>query len=342
MNEITAVLITKNEAKVIERCIRSVKGFDEVVVLDTGSTDKTVEIARRAGAKVVETNARPLFNFSVARNLALSQVRTPWALSIDADEVLRGGSLGKIFAGIRDPKGVSAFTVTFINQDPLNPSRTFTTQKVKIFRVDTWSWRYRVHEQLFTTVEGARIGQLAEVSIEHLPTPDKKARRAQNVELLLLCVKENPEYIRAFRHLGQELMLMEKWDDAIPYLNHYVEKTEESSEQKSAVMTRLAMCLINKGGHYDDALRWLDLAATTNPAAREPLFWAGRYVSTLAQTVDQVNRAIDYFSRALAIKDDGSSFKTTDFPEAWDDGLIKRHIAACQRGLVQLGANTGK
>jgi tetratricopeptide (TPR) repeat protein len=226
--------------------------------------------------------------------------------------------------------------MTFVNQDPTKPTRTFSTRKAKLFRKDSWEWRYRVHEQLFPTVEKAVTAALENVSIEHLPQPDKKGRRAQNVELLKLCVKESPEYTRAFRHLGQELMLLEKDAEAVPYLYHYVEKTEEGPDQKSHVMTLIGMCLINQGGHYDDALAWLDRAAAVGPGRREPLFWAGRYISTLAQSEQQVARAIAYFQKALAIPDDGSPIGTTDFPEAWDDGLLKRSIEECKRGLLQL------
>lgn len=335
MNEITAVLIAKNEQKVIERCLRSVKGMP-VVVLDTGSTDQTVAMSERAGAKVVSVPPSSPFHFAEARNLALTHVETPWAFSIDADEVLRGGGLGKLYAAARDPKGASAFTVSFINQDPTNPKRTFLIHKLKLFRKDTWAWRYRVHEQLFNTVDNAQMAALDDVSVEHLPSPNKKARHSQNVDLLKICIKENPEYTRAFRHLGQELMLNAAWEDAIPYLYHYAEKTDEGAAQRSHAMTLIGMCLINKGGHYEDALQWLDRAAAADTTRREPLFWAGRYVATLAKSQPEVERAMSYYEKALAIKNDGTSLGTTDFPEAWDDGLIKRQVAACKRGLVQL------
>lgn len=335
MSEITAVLIAKNEAKIIERCIRSVKNLGDVVVLDTGSVDATPEIAQQAGAKVyVQPPAAP-FHFAEARNLALGHVETPWALSIDADEVLRGGSVAKLLKAVHDPAGATAFTVSFTNIHPTIPTLSFLTHKVKLFRRDAWHWKYRVHEQLVPVVAGAQIGDANGAIIDHQPLPDKKARHSQNIDLLKLCVKENPEYVRAFRHLAQELMLKEQWAEAVPYFYHYIDKTEESNTEKSVAMTRMALCLINQGGLGDDVLEWLRRAAEADPRRREPIFWSGRYCMALAKGAADLDRAVAHFQAALDIKDDGTPFGTGDDPEAWDNGLLKRLMKEARNGIAQ-------
>ncbi len=83
--QLSVVLISKNEAHNIEACLRSVQGLaDEVVVLDSGSTDGTVEIARRLGARVEVAADWPGFGVQKGRALALATGR--WVLSLDADE----------------------------------------------------------------------------------------------------------------------------------------------------------------------------------------------------------------------------------------------------------------
>lgn len=79
-------MITKNEAHNIEACLRSVHFADQIVVLDSGSTDETVRLAREMGAEV---SVNSQWNgFGIQKNRALALARSEWVLSIDADERL--------------------------------------------------------------------------------------------------------------------------------------------------------------------------------------------------------------------------------------------------------------
>lgn len=82
---VSLVVITLNEEKNIERCLRSVPFVSEVVVVDSGSTDKTVEIARKLGAKVIVEKWR---GFGPQRIFAGEQANSDWVLFLDADEAL--------------------------------------------------------------------------------------------------------------------------------------------------------------------------------------------------------------------------------------------------------------
>lgn len=83
--KISLVIITKNEAKNIERCIQSVSFADEVIVVDSGSTDSTVDIARKLGAKVFIEEWPGYF---LQKKKATSYAKYEWVLSLDADEAL--------------------------------------------------------------------------------------------------------------------------------------------------------------------------------------------------------------------------------------------------------------
>lgn len=80
---LTAVILTRNEARHIKDCLASLTWVDRRMVLDTDSEDGTQELARAAGADVLN---RPFKNYASQRNLALSLVQTPWTLFVDADE----------------------------------------------------------------------------------------------------------------------------------------------------------------------------------------------------------------------------------------------------------------
>ncbi len=85
MDRISAVIITKNEAQNIERCLKALTCVDEVVVLDTGSVDSTVEICEKLGCKVSQCAWE---GFGKAKRRAVELASNDWILSIDADEVL--------------------------------------------------------------------------------------------------------------------------------------------------------------------------------------------------------------------------------------------------------------
>ena len=85
--KVTLYAIAKNEEKNIEKFLKNAEKFDDVVVVDTGSTDDTVQLLRNAGIKVYEhPQTREEFDFSIARNQALSYVKTDWAFALDFNE----------------------------------------------------------------------------------------------------------------------------------------------------------------------------------------------------------------------------------------------------------------
>ena len=90
MPAISAILITYNEQSDLPDALQSLRGVaDEIVVVDSGSADRTREIARELGARVV---SRPFTNFGEQKNFAAAQAAHDWVLSLDADERLSGES----------------------------------------------------------------------------------------------------------------------------------------------------------------------------------------------------------------------------------------------------------
>lgn len=83
--KISVFIITFNEEKIIEKCLEKLGSFDEIIVVDSGSTDNTVSICESFGAKVIY---RKFDNFGLQKQFALDQTKNGWTLSLDADEVL--------------------------------------------------------------------------------------------------------------------------------------------------------------------------------------------------------------------------------------------------------------
>jgi glycosyltransferase involved in cell wall biosynthesis len=98
---LSAIVITKNEETAIRRCLESVAWADEIVVVDSGSTDRTVGICEELGAKVHSAGDWP--GFGAQKNRALDLARGDWVLSLDADEWLSPGLQSEIRATVNGP-----------------------------------------------------------------------------------------------------------------------------------------------------------------------------------------------------------------------------------------------
>lgn len=345
---VSAVLIVKNEQALLPRCLRTLAGVDEMIVLDTGSTDKTVEVAKANGAKVHVTEPVSPFHFANARNQATALASHDWILTIDADEVLRPGSIRKIKHGISEYPEATGFMTTFVNRPESDVQgfmaeyseksrnvdiRSIPILKQKLFRKSAWTWKYRVHEQLIATKTPPVIPDLSAVVLEHMPIADKSKRHGQNTDLLKLCVRESPEYTRAFRQLGMELRLQKEYREAISHLAHYVSETEEDNLEKSEAMLSIGICYAETN-RLDEGLKWFDMAAATDPRRREPLYLAAWYLVKTARVGGDLVRASGYLERALAISHMKRPNTPYDAPKVWGSEP-KRMLTFCREELAR-------
>ncbi len=100
-NKISVVIITKNEEVNIERCLKSVNWADEVVVVDSGSTDSTIEICEKYSCKIVHSK---WLGFGRTKQLAVDSAINDWVLSIDSDEEVTDELKSKIEQILENPK----------------------------------------------------------------------------------------------------------------------------------------------------------------------------------------------------------------------------------------------
>jgi glycosyltransferase involved in cell wall biosynthesis len=144
---ITAVVLTKNEEKNLPQCLDSVSWVDEKIIVDDESTDKTIKIAEKAGAKVFK---RKLDDFASQRNFALSKVKTEWVLLIDPDETLPQKLQREMLQAMK-LKGIDGFYFprkNIIFGQWIKHSGWYPDYQLHFFRTKKGKYVGKVHEQV--------------------------------------------------------------------------------------------------------------------------------------------------------------------------------------------------
>lgn len=146
---ISLVIITLNEEDHIERCIRSVPFADDVVVVDSFSTDRTVELAKAAGARVFQEKWR---GFGPQKAFATEQARHPWILSLDADEALSpelASELQEKFASLDPEAGYLFPRRSFHLGRWINHGGWYPDYQLRLFNKDKSQWNSAaLHEKV--------------------------------------------------------------------------------------------------------------------------------------------------------------------------------------------------
>jgi glycosyltransferase involved in cell wall biosynthesis len=145
---ISAVILTKNEEKNIEECLRGLSWCDEKIVIDDNSTDKTVEIAKKMGAKVYTHAVKN--DFSQQRNFGLEKAKEDWVLFVDADERVSSALWYEIVARINEP--IENFAGFFLKRKDsiwgkeLEHGEVGNIQLLRLARREAGKWEGRIHE----------------------------------------------------------------------------------------------------------------------------------------------------------------------------------------------------
>jgi glycosyltransferase involved in cell wall biosynthesis len=100
MEKVTATIITKNEEANIERCLKSLDWVDEIVILDSGSTDRTLEICSRYDTKIIKTE---WLGFGKTKKAVVNEASNNWIFSIDADEEVSSELKNKVKSILSQP-----------------------------------------------------------------------------------------------------------------------------------------------------------------------------------------------------------------------------------------------
>lgn len=218
---VSLTMIVRDEEGNLPACLASARGlFDETVVVDTGSTDRTAEVARSFGARV--SDFAWVDDFAAARNAALERATGDYAFWLDADDVIdpaERGRLRSLLGGLRG--GQEAAHVVRCSCDAPGGSPT-VVDHVRLFpRRGDVRWEYRVHEQILPSLRRAGVSVCwSDVTVRHTgyADPGVRGRKLDRDEAILredLRAKPGDAFI--LFNLGQIAAERRDWRAALNY-----------------------------------------------------------------------------------------------------------------------------
>jgi len=291
---LSAALIVRNEERFLGACLSSIKDLvDEAVVVDTGSTDRSREIAIEHGARVEEFAWTA--DFSAARNRALDLARGGWILYIDADETVRAGLFREVRAQLTEPERVGYY-VNLYPRPACTPYRV-----LRLFRNDP-RIRFRgiIHENVWPSILeqgwGTMVG-VAPLTLDHFGYEgDQRHKHARNLPLLHKSLRQDPTRVFAWCHLADIYLALGKprraewaWCKALDL----VRSRTTTAQDDHLPYSRLIESMIERGDNSDNLLR----EALDRFPSNAWLWWLhGRAMAGQKE----FSKAISSFERVLA------------------------------------------
>ncbi len=309
--KIVVYAISKNESKFVNRWVDSLSEADDIYVLDTGSTDNTVELLKKRDVHVESININP-FRFDVARNKSLELVPTDVDICVclDLDEVIKPGWRQKIEDLWDNDTTRLRYNYNWSLDENNLPIVNFYIEK--IHKRLGYKWINPVHEVLsYNGEEKTTTTDL--ITVNHYPDANKP--RSSYLPLLELAVKEDPTNDRNMHYLGREYMYYKRYNECIDTLiKHLGLKTATWKDERSASMRFIARSYKNMN-RYNEAKMWLKMAIKETPYLRDPYV----ELAILEYKKNNWNEVIKNCNDALKIKNHEKTYINEPF--SWDSTI---------------------
>ncbi len=306
-------MIVKDEEAMLPKCLASVRDHvDEIVVVDTGSTDRTVEIAHEHGAKVLHHEWTG--DFSEARNVSFDAATGDWLMYLDADEVLVDGDGPKLRALTGKVWREALFFVETNHTGDLEDGMSVNHNALRVFRNrPEYRFKDRIHEQIaYALPDIPERLEVTSVRIEHYGylgvVREGKEKSARNIELLEKQVAEGGDSPFLHFNLGSEYGAVNEHEKALEHFRAAWARMEHDPGRTrygfypsfcARHVKSLHLC-----GHFDEALTTGDRVLAELPGFTDIVFeqaWALRHQG-------KGDEAVARFEQAIAMGDAPSKY----------------------------------
>ncbi|HEY1569385.1 MAG TPA: glycosyltransferase [Solirubrobacteraceae bacterium] len=302
-------MIVRDEEQMLPRCLAAVApAVDEIVIVDTGSTDATVEIAKSFGAKVIEFPWTG--SFSDARNVSFAAATGDWVMYLDADEVLVAEDVEQLRALTGRTWREAFYLVETSYTGELEDGGAMVNNALRVFRNrPEYRFKDRLHEQIAHTLPTYIPGRVEQtpVRVTHYgylgSVRDAKEKSGRNIELLRKQAAESPNTPFLHFNLGSEYIVVGDLNAAIEQLRAArslvaAEGNLTRAEYVPSLFTRLVM-----------ALRLAGKLTEANTTAAEGLDLFPHFTdlvlaqARIAQMQGDTDKALALFGRAIEMGD---------------------------------------
>ena len=309
--KVAVYTIAKNEEQFVERWYNSIKDADYILIADTGSTDKTVEIAKKLGISTMLLNIDP-WRFDDSRNAALAALPKDidYCIALDMDEVILPGWKKELEKAFTSKATRPRYKYTWSWNLDGSPGLQYNGEK--IHSRNGYRWKHPVHEVLI-------IDRIIEkqfwVDLEIHHYPDNYKSRSQYLDLLKLSTLEDPYDDRNAHYYARELFFNNKYSEAIQEFNRHLSLPKAIWKPERAASYRyLAKCDLKNTEFY------LLKAIEEDSSRKESLAEISYYYYTLENWKD----SLTYAKLAISIKDKPLDYLCEAF--AW--GSLPFELAA--------------
>lgn len=318
--KITVYAICKNESKHVNRWYKSMNEADEIIVLDTGSSDNTVQLLKQyPKIKVYEEKIVP-WRFDVARNLSLSKVSedTDICVCTDLDEEFTSGWRHQLESTWNETTTRARYLYNWSFDEKGNPGTSFYLNK--IHSRNNYKWTHPVHEVLTPLVEENEV-LIEGITLNHYP--DKTKSRSSYLPLLELSVAEDPSDDRNMHYLGREYMYYRKWNKCIETLHRHLKLPSSTwRDERAASMRFIAYSYYHKN-YIEESIMWYEKSISEAPHLREPYFDLGY----LYYTLKDYKNSEKYLKKALKIKTRPITYINEE--RAWNETIYDLLSVSC-------------
>ena len=283
-NQVSLCMIVKNEEEYLPKCLNSIKDIvDEIIIVDTGSTDKTVEIAEKFGAKVYYFKWND--NFSEARNESLKYATKDWILILDGDDELypeNRNNLRLLLNSELDEKAIYYFETLSYFGIKIEDGNIAVNINPRLFKNNRGIYyKGEVHNQLVVMQEEYNV-ICESVKVHHYGYLDNtiisKDKRRRNIAILKKQIKNKCNNIGfAYFNLGNEYGALDDMDKALDCYYKSYEKFEPERGYSFILILRIIMSNYNLK-NYKEALKFVDIGKQYFPDCtdlyyNEALIW---------------------------------------------------------------------
>ena len=357
MVKIALAVIAKNEEKNIGRMIESVReSVDLIALVDTGSADKTIEVAKEAAGDVpifvgedefLQPELGGAFNFAEARHSSFELAKkhgADWILWLDCDDTLENAELLRSKVGAAHEAGRNSIHMFYKYRVDEAGNLVSGHWKQRVLKADEveWEWmynrdrgiRYPIHENVYTLGDERYERETDIFVLHHASEELDKAKKTRNLEILIALSEfegDNPDPRTTFL-LGRQLFSLNRFTEAERYLRSYLRGSVSPTDRFWAIY--YLWFLYRELGDWDQALNWGIMAVRYNPE----LFYSWWLPGIIYTLRGDYEHALTYLNKAEELS---QQLIETEVDFSLESTFIDELHSAKSDCLIQIGNKVG-